>query len=126
MGGNIEDVAFFNNYLPSITIQAPKEPPPSLKDEEHLRRVMVVKGIRTFRRLPGGADIEARRLHDVHYLVGALRYAGADDAEVFLLVISRRTGVDEGGLTRCQIAIADDALFHFLGRHSCSPNQSSG
>ena len=46
-------------------------------------------------------------------LIGDFRHAAADDGEVFLAVRPRRMGVDERGLAGAQIAVADDAGFHF-------------
>lgn len=68
-------------------------------------------------RLAGRANIESVWDPDVDMLVGRLGHTTADDGEVLLLVTARRVGVDEGGFTRLQIAVTDDAFFDFLRCH---------
>jgi len=42
-GWNIEDITFFENYLPGVSMEPPEKPPATGKNEEHFCGVMVVK-----------------------------------------------------------------------------------
>ncbi len=59
-------------------------------------------------------------------LVGRFRYTATDDRKVFLLIAARCVGVDKSGFARLQIAVTDDAFFHFLRGHVDFPDDECG
>jgi len=80
-------------------------------------RVVIVQGVAAFGRLPRRANVEPVRDADVYMLIGAFRDAVANDGKVLFLIRSGRVRVDKGSFAWLQIAVADDATFHFSRRH---------
>ena len=78
---------------------------------------MTMERVSTLWRLPGRPDVESRRFLDVHILVWTFRHTSTDDGEIFLSIGTRGMGVDKGRAARLEIAVSNDAVFHFRWSH---------
>ena len=78
-------------------------------NNEHLFRIVAMQRIGTTRRLAGTADIEAVRFADMHILMGILGHPRPNDGEIFLLVTTGATRIDERIRAWLKFGIANKA-----------------
>ena len=116
-GRDADHVAVVADVLALLAVGTPAQPEGAAEVDEDLGGEVQMQAVADAARHPGGADVIAVPLGQIHHLVGVLRDPRTDVGVVGLLVRPGRPAVDEGGGARHPVGLTDGPASQFLARY---------